>query len=330
MITDAKIHANRLNAQRSTGPRTPAGKARVAQNAIRHGILCDQAVLPTEDRRQFEVFRDALVGDLAPPELRGASYGLRQSLDTVGAVAGPALAIAFMALLADDIRAVFWVAVIPAVISVSILIVAVHEPAKPRASGAFRTPIRAKNLTALGLAFWLVAGIGGVLTLARFSEAFLILRAESVGLSAGFVPIVMVVMSIVYAASAYPAGRLSDRLGRHGLVALGFAVLIGADLVLALAGDIMGVLWGSALWGLHMGLTQGLLAALVADSAPASLRGTAFGVFNLVSGLALLAASVLAGFLWDAYGAPATFFAGATIAAIGLPGLLLLKRNASP
>jgi MFS family permease len=274
--------------------------------------------------------RDALVGDLAPPELRGASYGLRQSLDTVGAVAGPALAIAFMALLADDIRAVFWVAVIPAVVSVSVLIAAVHEPAKPRASSAFRTPIRAGNLKALGLAFWLVAGIGGVLTLARFSEAFLILRAESVGLSAGFVPLVMVVMSIVYAASAYPAGRLSDRLGRRGLVAVGFAVLIGADLVLALAGDVVDVLWGGALWGLHMGLTQGLLAALVADSAPASLRGTAFGVFNLVSGLALLAASVLAGWLWDGYGAPAAFFAGAAIAAIGLPGLLLLKRNASP
>ncbi|MFO0995565.1 MAG: MFS transporter [Alphaproteobacteria bacterium] len=274
--------------------------------------------------------RDALVGDLAPPELRGASYGLRQSLDTVGAVIGPALAIAAMALLDDDIRAAFWVAVVPAIASVSILIIAVREPARPEGDHVFRTPIRVSNLKALGLSFWLVAAIGGVLTLARFSEAFLVLRAESVGLGPGLVPLVMVVMSVVYAAAAYPAGRLSDRLGRRGLIGLGFAILIGADLVLALADGILGALIGSALWGLHMGLTQGLLAALVADSAPKALRGTAFGAFNLLSGLALLAASALAGSIWDAYGAPTTFFTGAVIAAVGLPGLLALRPHAAP
>jgi MFS family permease len=274
--------------------------------------------------------RDALVGDLAPPQLRGACYGLRQSLDTVGAFLGPLLAIGLMALSADDIRMVFWLAVIPALMAVGVLVFGVHEPNQPPASGQKRAPIRLIDIGRLGFVYWWVVLVGGVLTLARFSEAFLILRAQTVGLAVALVPLVMVVMNVIYAASAYPAGAASDRLGRQTMLVGGFAALIMADVVLATADEVWQVLAGVALWGLHMGLTQGLLATLVADSSPAELRGTAFGVFNLVSGLVLLVASVLAGFLWDRYGAPATFFAGAlftTIALIGSVAVGGLRRG---
>jgi MFS family permease len=267
--------------------------------------------------------RDALIGDLAPRELRGASYGLRQSLDTVGAFAGPLLAIGLMFLFADDIRRVYAFAVIPAAVAVGILVLAVHEPEPSRPAAPRRVPLRAAELRRLGMLYWQVVAVGGILTLARFSEAFLVLRAEDAGLDLALVPLVMVVMSAVYAASAYPAGALSDRVGRLGLLAAGGGVLIAADLVLALARGIAPVMIGIGLWGLHMGLTQGLLAALVADSCPADLRGTGFGLFNLISGVVLLAASVLAGFLWARYGEPATFLAGAACTAVALIGLLL-------
>jgi MFS family permease len=266
--------------------------------------------------------RDALVGDLAPPHLRGACYGLRQSLDTVGAFLGPLLAIGLMTRLADDIRMVFWFAVIPAFMAVAVLIVGVREPDQPPASGRERAPIRLIDIRRLGFVYWCVVLIGGVLTLARFSEAFLILRAESVGLAVALVPLVMVVMNVIYAASAYPAGAASDLRGRQTILVGGFAALIIADVVLATANEVWQVMAGVALWGFHMGLTQGLLATLVADTSPAKFRGTAFGMFNLVSGLVLLLASVLAGFLWDRYGAPATFLAGAVFTGVALLGLL--------
>jgi MFS family permease len=268
--------------------------------------------------------RDALVADLAPPHLRGASYGLRQSLDTVGAFAGPLLAIALMALLAGDIRMVFWFAVIPAALSVAVLLIGVKEPEASAAGGGARPPIRLADLRRLPNAYWGVVIVGGVLTLARFSEAFLVLRAESVGIGLTFVPLVLVVMSLVYSLSAYPAGVLADRMDRRALLALGFVVLILADLVLAVAGGAWAVMAGVALWGLHMGLTQGLLATLVADASPAPLRASAFGIFNFVGGVLLLIASVVAGLLWDTAGPAATFFAGAGFTAIGLIGLRLL------
>jgi MFS family permease len=268
--------------------------------------------------------RDALVADLAPPHLRGASYGLRQSLDTVGAFAGPLLAIALMALLAGDIRMVFWFAVIPAALSVVVLLIGVKEPEAGPAGGGARPPIRLADLRRLPNAYWGVVIVGGVLTLARFSEAFLVLRAESVGIGLTFVPLVLVVMSLVYSLSAYPAGVLADRMDRRALLALGFVVLILADLVLAVAGGAWAVMAGVALWGLHMGLTQGLLATLVADASPAPLRASAFGIFNFVGGVLLLIASVVAGLLWDTAGPAATFFAGAGFTAIGLIGLRLL------
>ncbi|MCS6947249.1 MAG: MFS transporter, partial [Steroidobacteraceae bacterium] len=259
--------------------------------------------------------RDALVADLAPEPLRGASFGLRQSLDTVGAFLGPLIAIGLMALSAGDVRAVFWAAVVPGVLALGLIVFAVREPARSARPRLLRFPLHRTELARLPRAYWLVVGVATLFTLARFSEAFLVLRAHQVGLAATWVPAVLVWMNLVYALAAYPAGVLTDRSGhRYGVLVAGFATLIAADLVLALVPGIAGVAGGVLLWGLHMGLTQGALAALVADTAPATLRGTAFGLFNLLTGLALLLGSALAGALWDRYGAPATFLAGAGLA----------------
>jgi len=266
--------------------------------------------------------RDALVADIAPPHLRGASFGLRQSLDTVGAFVGPLLAIAGMWLFADNFTLVFWLAVIPAFLSFGLIAFAVQEPERPAELRKVKSPLSLAELGRLGGAYWWVVAVAAVFTLARFSEAFLILRAQSIDLPLALVPSVMVVMNIAYALSAYPAGLLSDKVDRTVVLVLGLALLIVADIVLGLAGGILGVAIGVILWGLHMGFTQGLLATLVADAAPAELRGTAFGMFNLVSGVALLAASVIAGALWDAAGPEGTFLAGAAFTAIALAGLL--------
>ena len=265
--------------------------------------------------------RDALVADLTPADLRGAAFGLRQSLDTVGALLGPLLAIVFMAILADNFKAVFWIAVAPAFVAVAVVVFAVREPEHLSAARRVRAPLSRAELSRLDAAYWAVVGVSAVFTLARFSEAFLLLRAQSVGLTLTVVPIVMVVMNLVYTFSAWPAGALSDTIGRYRLLVAGFALLIVADLVLAFGNNVWAVMIGVALWGLHMGLTQGLLAALVADTAPAELRGTAFGMFNLVSGVALLAASVIAGELWDRIGPDGTFLAGALFTLVALAAL---------
>jgi len=268
--------------------------------------------------------RDALVADIAPPAIRGAAFGLRQSLDTVGAFLGPLLAIGLMLLWANDFRAVFWVAVIPAVLSVALLVFGVREPDHP--AGQRRTnPIRRENLARLGRAYWWVVGAGALFTLARFSEAFLVLRAQQGGLALAWTPLVLIAMNVVYAAGAYPFGKLADARSHRALLAWGLAVLIASDLLLAAAGAGP-LLWaGIGLWGLHMAMTQGLLATMVADTAPPDLRGTAFGFFNLVSGVALLVASGLAGLLWDQWGAPVTFLAGAGFSAAALVLLALRK-----
>jgi MFS family permease len=264
--------------------------------------------------------RDALVADLAPADVRGAAFGLRQALDTVGAFIGPLLAVGLMLWWSNDFRAVFWVAVVPGALAVVLLVVGVREP--PSGGGRARmNPIRRDNLRRLGGAYWSVVGVGAVFTLARFSEAFLVLRAQGSGVPLALVPLVMVAMNVVYAASAYPFGRLSDKVSHSMLLAAGLAVLIVADLVLAGGDHWSRVLAGVALWGLHMGMTQGLLATMVADTAPADLRGTAFGVFNLVSGVAMLVASALAGLLWDRFGAAVTFQAGAGLCAAALVAL---------
>lgn len=265
--------------------------------------------------------RDALVADIAPPEVRGAAFGLRQSLDTVGAFVGPLLAVGLMLLWANDFRAVFWVAVIPGFLAVALLVVGIREPARPVAEKR-TNPIKRENLRRLGVAYWWVVAVGAVMTLARFSEAFLVLRAEQSGIALALVPLVMVAMNAVYAASAYPFGKLSDSVSHRTLLAIGLVVLIAADLVLASSSHWASVLLGVALWGVHMGMTQGLLSRMVADASPDDLRGTAFGFFNLVSGIAMLLASVLAGLLWDGWGAEATFYAGAAFSGLALVGLL--------
>ena len=265
--------------------------------------------------------RDALVADIAPPALRGAAFGLRQSLDTVGAFAGPLLAVGLMLLWADDFRAVFWVAVLPAIAAVALLAWGVREPARPPGTARVN-PISRANVRRLGPAFWGVVAIGSGFTLARFSEAFLVLRAQQAGVPVALVPLVMVAMNAVYAVSAYPFGKLSDRVSHRRLLAGGLVVLIAADLLLASSLHWGALLGGVLLWGLHMGMTQGLLATMVADVAPADLRGTAFGMFNLVSGVAMLAASLLAGWVWDRFGAGWTFGVGAAVCALTLLALL--------
>ncbi len=261
--------------------------------------------------------RDALVADIAPEPLRGAAFGLRQSLDTVGAFLGPLLGVGLMLLWADDFRAVFWVAVIPGLMAVALLLFGLREP-EHRSSGKRTSPLRRENLKRLGASYWWVVGIGAVFTLARFSEAFLVLRAQQGGIPVALVPLVMVAMNVIYAVSAYPFGHLSDRVSHIKLLMLGLIVLIAADLTLAYDDHWKVVLAGISLWGVHMGITQGLLATMVADTAPADLRGTAFGFFNLVSGLAMLLASVVAGLLWDEFGASDTFYAGAAFSLLAL------------
>ena len=265
--------------------------------------------------------RDALVADIAPPEQRGAAFGLRQSLDTVGAFLGPLLALGLMLLWANDFRAVFAVAIIPGVLCVLLLVLGVQEPERP--AGAPRVnPISRTNLKRLPRAYWWVVGVGAVFTLARFSEAFLVLRAEQVGIALALVPLVMVAMNAVFSVTAYPFGKLSDRVSHRRLLLAGLAVLVLADVVLAASTHWTGLLLGVALWGVHMGMTQGLLAAMVADTAPADLRGTAYGFFNLMSGLAMLAASVVAGLLWQYWGPAWTFGAGAMFSAVAMAALL--------
>jgi MFS family permease len=269
--------------------------------------------------------RDALIADIAPPDRRGASFGLRQALDTAGAVLGPLVAVALMAISAGNYRLVFWTAVAPALVAFGLITLAVREP-KGHGKTDLSPRLRWPDVRRLPTAYWCVVAVGFVLTLARFSEAFLILRSQDVGFKPGHAPFVLVVMNIVYALAAYPAGALSDRLGRAKVLAGGMGLLILADVVLALGTGAAAIMIGVAIWGLHLALTQGLFASLVADTAPANLRGTAFGVYNFAAGIAMLAASVLAGLLWDSSGPQATFLAGAAFTAVALLGLRLVAK----
>lgn len=275
-----------------------------------------------------EAPRDALIADLTPGKLRGAAYGLRQSLDTVGAVAGPLSAILLMILFNSDFRRVFWIAVIPASISVMFLALFVHEPVDPAAQAGIRPRLDWKELRQFSQGFWFVTGIGAIFTLARFSEAFLILRANGLGVGKDYVPLVLIIMNVLYAASSYPAGRLSDRIDRRLMLAFSAVLLMIADLFLATTTAIAGLIAGISFWGLHMGFSQSLLAAMVADAAPVERRGTAFGLFNLITGLFLVISSIVAGMLWDQIGPKATFYAGACFTMLALLGLLIkIVRN---
>ncbi len=270
--------------------------------------------------------RDALVADIAPPELRGASFGLRQSLDTVGAFMGPLIAIGLLVAFPGHFQLVFWVAVVPAFISFGLIVFVVKEPKRLEGLRKVKMPLSRSEIGRLPRAFWIVVAVAAVFTLARFSEAFLILRAEAAGLPLYLIPAVLVIMNVVYAVSAYPAGLLSDRFDRASILIIGLFVLVAAGVTLALSTSLAGVALGVVLWGLHMGLTQGLLATLVADSSPVELRGTAFGLFNLATGVATLAASIIAGGLWDQGGYQATFIAGAIFAAVAAAALIGVRR----
>ena len=267
--------------------------------------------------------RDALVADVTPPEIRGAAYGLRQALDTVGAFLGPLLAVLLMFIWANDFHAIFWVAVIPAVLSILLLGFGLQEP-KSAIAHKRSNPLKRENLKKLSAAYWWVVAIGSIFTLARFSEAFLVLRAQQMEIPLYTIPLVMVAMNLVYSLTAYPFGKLSDSMSHSKLLQWGLLVLILADIVLALSGHWSTLLIGVALWGIHMGMTQGLLAAMVAHTAPPELRGTAFGMFNLMSGLALLLASTGAGVLWETFGAASTFYAGAIICMVTLIGMRVM------
>lgn len=270
--------------------------------------------------------RDALVADVTPAEIRGAAFGLRQSLDTIGAFLGPLLAVALMLLWNDNFQAVFWIAVIPGVLAVALLFFGLHEPKTPITQKR-TNPIRRENLKQLSRTYWWVVALGFIFTLARFSEAFLVLRAQQMEIPLATIPLVMVAMNLVYSVTAYPFGKLSDRISHSRLLQLGLVVLIFADIALVLSQRWSTLLLGVALWGVHMGMTQGLLATMVADTAPAELRGTAFGMFNLISGVALLLASLGAGILWESHGAASTFWAGAIICILALV-IIRLRRTA--
>ena len=272
--------------------------------------------------------RDALVADVTPPELRGAAFGLRQSLDTIGAFTGPLLAVGLMLLWQNDFRAVFWVAVVPGFAAVAVLFFGLNEPAD-RSCQQRTNPLQRASLRKLGTAYWWVVGVGAIFMLARFSEAFLVLRAQDLGVPLALVPLVMVAMNVVYAACAYPFGKLADRVSHQKLLTLSLLVLVAADVILALATNWGALLVGVALWGVHMGMSQGLLAAMVADHAPAELRGTAYGFFNLVSGIAMLISSVLAGLLWDVWGASTTFWAGAGFCILAIVALCIKRPTKS-
>ncbi len=272
--------------------------------------------------------RDALVADLTPFEIRGAAFGLRQALDAVGAMLGPILAVVFMLLWADHFRTVFWIAVIPGVASVALLAFGLREPA-PTRKVQRTNPIRRENLRRLSGAYWWVVGIGAVFTLARFSEAFLILRAQQTGMAIALVPLALVAMNLAYSLSAFPFGRLSDHINHSTILAIGLVIMMAADLLLASSNEWPVIVAGIALWGVHLGATQGLLATMVADTAPADLRGTAYGFFNLVAGFAMLLASVVAGLLWDRFGAPATFHAAAGFCVVAL-AMLLTRAGVGP
>lgn len=254
--------------------------------------------------------RDALIADIVPPQLRGGAFGLRQALDSVGAFLGPAMAILLMWLTGDDYRLVFWLAVLPALLAVSILLLGVRENRGGR-SGAVPQPIHFRDLKQFTAGFWFVTGAGALFQLARLSEAFLILRARDFGLSFAMAPLVLIVMNIVYSLSSYPVGYLSDRIRREWFLFAGLFTLCLAETILGVGGGLGMVFVGIGLWGLQLGLTQGILAALVADHCAPQFRGTAYGIFNLFSALALLLASVIAGILWDLIGPQATFFTGA-------------------
>lgn len=274
--------------------------------------------------------RDALVAELVPAGMRGAAYGLRQALDSAGAFLGPLFAVLLMPLFSNDIRMVLWAATVPAVLCVLLLALGLREPAASGEKEAGPAPAGIESYARLSASFWFVVIIGALFTMARFSDAFLVLKALHAGLPVGYVPLVMVVMNLVYSGVSYPAGIMADRFGSRRQLASGIALLLTANLILSAASRPLAVMAGVIFWGAHLGFTQGILSKLVADSAPSEMLGTAFGVFNLASGIAVLLSSLIAGTLWQLLGAQYTFFAGALFALLAGAGLALFRSPAGP
>ncbi|OJU12180.1 MAG: MFS transporter [Caulobacterales bacterium 68-7] len=273
--------------------------------------------------------RDALVAAVTPKEIRGRAYGLRKSLDTVGGFVGPLLAIGLMALLAGNIKQVFWLASIPAFFAIALLVLGVSDP--PRGDEAGKAPPSLKGALKLDTATWSMIVLTAVIGLARFSEAFLVMKGLDVGVPESYAPAAIILLHIVFGLAAFPVGALSDRIGRGSLLLLSLAFLAAADVVLAVSTGQIAYYSGVALWGLHMGFSQGLLMTLIADAAPAHLRGSAFGLFSLISGLIALVGNVAAGLLWDSYGPQATFAVGAALSVLcagGVAGWMARRRGA--
>ncbi len=273
--------------------------------------------------------RDALVADVTPPEQRGAAFGLRQTLDTVGAFAGPVLAMMLAAALAGSLRTVLWIAVVPAFVAVIVLWVGVREPPRQPQAQAKRRTVDLR-VRAMPRSFWIVCAVASVFMLSRFSEAFLVLAGMRGGLTPALTPVVLVAMNLAYLLSAYPVGKLSDRMPKQTLLVVGCGILAAANGLLAIASNPVLLILGALLWGLHMGFTEGVFAAMVANSAPKDLRGSAFGLFNMLRGLVLLAASVTAGLLWDQVGPQATFGFGSLLAVLTVVALWLSRHYWQP
>ena len=269
--------------------------------------------------------RDAMIADETPPEIRGRAFGLRQALDTAGALLAPLIAIGLMAWFANDIRKVFWIAIIPAALSFLLTWLALREPERhsssakkaPFFSGFRELDSDTKRLIAVGFLF----------TLARFSEGFLILKGIEIGLSEAMSPLTLALFNLAYVALAYPAGSLSDRMSPKTILLVGIGMLVAGNIVLAETSSFVGLVVGVALWGAHMALTQGIFSRMIADSAPERLRATSFGAFWFVSGIAALLASLAAGLLWDRQGSSATFLTSAAVAAAAGAMLSLLQEK---
>jgi MFS family permease len=271
--------------------------------------------------------RDAMIAAVSPPEIRGASFGLRKSLDTVGGFLGPLIAVLVMVVMAGNIVTVFWLAAIPAALAMAVLVVGVREP--PGARAGKRSDFRLSQALQLNRAVWAVIGVASVIMLARFSEAFVLLKSLEAGFTPTWVPLAMVIMHAVYGLAAYPVGRLSDRIGTTGLLLWSLTFLVGAHLVLAFASTVWVFILGTVLWGLHMGFSQGLLGAMMAGATPDGLKGSAFGTFNLMTGVVVLVGNTAAGWVWQSFGSEMPFLLGAGLSLLAMLLLTLSRRRPS-
>lgn len=259
--------------------------------------------------------RDALVGDLAPPQIKGACYGLRESLSRAGSFAGALLVMALLWLTEGNFSLVFWIGSIPTVLALMVLVIFVKD--SPNQQAQHKKPthkFKLKDLKKLPLPFWLILLLSGLFMLSNFSGAFLILRAEQTGLDLHLTSLVMIIQNLATAGTAYPVGYLSDKMGRRSMMGVGIVLIVCSDLLLAWGGSLYTILGGVLLWGAEIGITQSILAVFLADTCPQDLRGTGFGLFHFINGCCLLLANVFAGWIWHDVNPSAMFLASAVMA----------------